>query len=454
MFIDFLKEIFERNKNRDAIVWRNEAYTYEWLLGRTHYWQERLIAQELRPGTVVILEADFSPNSIALFLALIEWRCVLVPLSSSVEAKRSELITIAQGEFSFAIDKNDNLVSRELSGSADHEYYEILRSRKHPGLVLFSSGSTGKTKAAVHDLLGLLEKFKISRQTFRTMMFLLYDHIGGINTMFYTFSNAGCMVTTQDRSPDSVLHLIAEYKVELLPTSPTFINLILLSEAYKRHDLSSLKVVTYGTEPMSESTLRRFHELFPQVRLLQTYGLSEVGILRSQSKSSGSLWVKVGGQGFETRIVDGILQVKAHSAMLGYLNAASPFTEDGWFDTGDSVEADGDYLKILGRKSEMINVGGEKVYPAEVESVIQEMTNVGEVTVFGEKNSILGNIVCAKVRLSRQEDQKSFALRLKKYCSERLQNYKVPVRVIVVDERLHGDRFKKVRNTENADVSI
>ena len=61
---------------------------------------------------------------------------------------------------------------------------------------------------------------------------------------------------------------------------------MLASEAYKRYDLSSLKLVTYGTEVMPESTLTRFHELFPNTRLLQTYGLSEVGILRSKSRSA------------------------------------------------------------------------------------------------------------------------------------------------------------------------
>ena len=62
-------------------------------------------------------------------------------------------------------------------------------------------------------------------------------------------------------------------------------------------------------------------------------------------------------------------------------------------------EHDTDYIKILGRRSEIINVGGEKVYPQEVENVIQEIDNVSDVTVYGEKNNILGNIVCATVRM-------------------------------------------------------
>lgn len=329
--------------------------------------------------------------------------------------------------------------------SANHEYYQQLRNMNHPGLILFSSGSTGKSKAAVHDLSGILEKFKTPRHALRSITFLLYDHIGGVNTMLYNLSNAGCIVTVQGRSPDEVLDVVEKYGVELLPTSPTFINLILLSEAYKRFDLSCLKTVTYGTEPMPESTLKKFHKLFPQIRLLQTYGLSEVGILRSKSKTSDSLWVKVGGEGFETRIVDGILQIKAKSAMLGYLNAPSPFTDDGWFHTDDAVEVDGEYVKILGRKSEIINVGGEKVYPAEVESVIQEMADIEEVTVYGEKNPITGNIVCAKVNLLHYEEPKKFPSKLKKFCRERLKSYKIPVKVKVIDEKQHSERFKKIR---------
>jgi len=235
------------------------------------------------------------------------------------------------------------------------------------------------------------------------------------------------------------------HKIELLPASPTFLNLLLISEAYKEYDLSSLKLITYGTEPMPASTLERLRSTFPDIKLQQTYGLIELGVLRSKSKSDDSLWVKIGGDGYETRVKNNLLEIKAESAMLGYLNATSPFTDDGWFMTGDQVEVEGEFLKILGRRSEIINVGGEKVYPQEVESIIQKLNNVAEVTVFGEKNSIMGNIVCAKVKLIGEEDERQFAARLKKYCRQNMQSYKVPVRVIVSNEEQHGDRFKKIR---------
>src|SRR4030095_13708529 len=123
-------------------------------------------------------------------------------------------------------------------------------------------------------------------------------------------------------------------------------------------------------EPMTDSTLARLRQVFPTVELKQTYGLSELGIMRTKSRGSDSPFMQVGGEGYETRIVDGILWIRADSAMLGYLNAPSPFDANGWFNTGDEVEVCGEYLRVLGRRCEMINVGGEKVFPAEGEGIL------------------------------------------------------------------------------------
>jgi long-chain acyl-CoA synthetase len=445
MFIDFLTETFREHQDKQAIIWKDGIYNYEWLISRINYWGDFVKSINLRSGDVTMLDGDFSPNSVALLLALIDHGVIIVPMARAITRSQEELIETAQGEKSIVIDSDDKVSHRNLGRVADNRLYRELRKLRHPGLVLFSSGSTGKTKAAVHDFAKLLEKYRTRRRDLRTMTFLLFDHIGGIDTLFYSLSNGSCIITVEDRSPDSVCAAIQKYNVEVLPVTPTFLNLLLLSEAYSRYDLSTLKFITYGTEVMPESTLKRCHEIFPQATILQKYGTTEVGTLRSKSRSSDSLWVKIGGEGYRIRVVEGILQIKADSAMLGYLNAPSPFTEDGWFNTGDEVESDGEYIRILGRKSEIINVGGEKVYPAEVENVIQEMDNVSEVTVYGEANAIVGNIVCARVGLIHEEDHRDFINRLKKYCRSKLQNFKVPVKVEIIGDPQHSERFKKKR---------
>ena len=447
MSVDFLLDTWRTFKNDDAIVWNDEPYSYGWLLDRLLFWNEKLRVEQVARGTVTILEGDFSPNAVALFLALTSHGCILVPITGPTNQMTPRVFDIAQGEFRLTLDEKDDVRIQKLERNARHPLYEELRNRNHPGLVLFSSGSTGDPKAAVHDLMPLLEKFKTRRHRLRTISFLLYDHIGGINTMLYTLANGGCLVTLHDRNPDAVLRAVEKHQVELLPTSPTFLNLMLLSESYRRYDLRSLQTITYGTEPMSETVLKRLHNLFPQVALRQTYGLSEVGILRSKSSSSDSLWIKIGGEGYETRIVDSILEIKAKSAMLGYLNFPTPFTADGWFSTGDAVEVKGEYLRILGRKSEQINVGGEKVYPTEVENVILELPSVADVTVYGEKNAITGEIVCANIMTANKlaETEREFIAKIKQHCRSKLQRFKVPVKINIVDDRPYSNRFKKIR---------
>lgn len=445
MSMSFIFDVFREDPERDAIVWKDRVYSYGALLASVEAWREKLRATKLPAGSVVSIEADFSVEAVALLLVLIEHNCIIVPLTTSVEAKKPEFREIAEVEWIVRID-DENRVAIDATGfKVSHEILLGLKNRAHPGLILFSSGSTGKSKAAVHNFLPMLEKFKVRRQTLRSIAFLLFDHIGGINTLLYNLSNGGCVVTVQDRSPENICRVIRDYNVELLPTSPTFLNMLLVSKAYERFDISSLQTVTYGTEVMPESTLKQFNALFPEIKLQQTYGLSEVGILRSKSRSNDSLWVKIGGEGFETRVVDNLLEIKAASAMLGYLNAPSPFTEDGWFKTGDAVEVDGEYFRILGRKSEMINVGGEKVYPAEVESVLRLMDGVEDVAVAGEENRLTGNIVKAVVRLSTDEDLAAFRTRMRVFCKDKLAKYKIPQKVVLTDKTMHGERFKKMR---------
>jgi acyl-CoA synthetase (AMP-forming)/AMP-acid ligase II len=191
--------------------------------------------------------------------------------------------------------------------------------------------------------------------------------------------------------------------------------------------------------------LKKLTELVPRTKIQQTYGLSELGILRSKSQDSGSLWVKVGGEDFDVKVKGGTLWVKARSAMMGYLNAPSPFDEEGWLDTGDLVEQNADYVRFLGRRSEIINVGGRKVYPAEVENVLLQIGNIKDATVRGERNPIMGNIVVARVNLTEPEDRTSVHRRVREFCRSRLEPYKVPVRVEIVDGNQFSGRYKKSR---------
>lgn len=445
---DWQLERFREAPDRTAIVWNDREITYGEMVQRYEAWLERLRGAGVAPGCVVTVAGDYSPSSVACMIALIRLNCVFVPLARESIAQRDNFREIAETDFDIEIDLEDNAQVRKLPYRRNHTLLEQLRARNEAGLMIFSSGSTGKPKAILHALPPILEKFRKPRHSYRTVCFLLFDHIGGFNTLFYTLGNLGCIVAPGDRSVSKVCRAVERYRAELLPTSPSFLNLMLMARAYEQFDLSSLKLITYGTEVMPERTLQAVSAALPNVTLQQTYGLSELGILRSKSASNQSLMVKVGGEDYETKVVNGTLRIRAKCSMLGYLNAPSPFDADGWFDTGDAVIEDGEYLRILGRHSEIVNVGGQKVYPAEVEKVIAELPNVIDVAVSGEPHLLLGQVVVAVVQLREGIPDLEFKRKMTQHCKGRLQPYMVPTKVRVVTDTLVNERFKKIRRQD------
>lgn len=446
MKIDFLIDLFSKHQNSDALVWRGKVFSYAQFLRMISLYNDFFEKhEEVCSGTVVALYGDYSPRIIALLIVLIERKCIVVPITDAFFQKKDEFYEIAEVKFEISVTADYTVTIKFVGREVTHPINQLLVKLRHPGLVIFSSGSTGKSKAAVHDCTQLLQKFRTPRKAKRTIPFMLLDHIGGVNTILHTLSSAGTIVIVDNRNPETVCESIQNFRVQVLPTSPTFLNLLLLRNCHKSYDLSSLETIAYGAEPMPETTLKRLHVEFPHVQLVQNYGVSEIGVMRSHSESSESIWVKLGGDGYCTRVRDGMLEIKAKSAMLGYLNAPSPFTDDGWFMTGDVVEVKGDYFKILGRQSEIINIGGEKVYPAEVEGFIARMEGVIDVAITAEKHSIVGHIVKATVQLATEESSTEFRKRMVEFLTDKLPVYKVPQKITLTDQAMYGSRFKKMR---------
>jgi acyl-CoA synthetase (AMP-forming)/AMP-acid ligase II len=122
------------------------------------------------------------------------------------------------------------------------------------------------------------------------------------------------------------------------------------------------------------------------------------------------------------------------------------FTEDGWFKTGDLVETTEDgYLRIVGRNKEVINVGGEKVLPSEVESILLDMDEFSDVMVYGESNPITGQSVVVEVVPADAIDKREAKKAIRRFCKDKLESYKIPSKVVIVDQTSFGERFKKIR---------
>jgi acyl-coenzyme A synthetase/AMP-(fatty) acid ligase len=430
-----------------AIISNDKVYSYKNLYDKIFEIKGLLSKNHIQKGDVVAIVSDYSFESIALLLALSDNKNIIVPISSKVQASIDEKIETAYCDKVVYVENGVfSITCREVVSK--HDMIRELQNISHSGLILFSSGSTGKPKAMIHDLDNLINTYKDKKKkSMNMLLFLMFDHIGGLNTLFNILSIGSTMIIPNGREVDEICSLIEKYKISILPSSPTFLNLILMSSSHTKYDMSSLRMITYGTEAMPSSLLERLKDAFPKAKLLQTFGTSETGIATTSSKSSNSTFMKIDSTDLDYKIVNNELWLKSKTQVLGYLNASmESFSDDGWFKTGDLVEVDSDgYLKIIGRAKEIINVGGEKVLPCEVESVILQMPQILDCMVYGEKNAITGQNVAVDVVLKSDVDKDSIKKVLRLYCKDKLDNYKIPTKVNVVEHTNFGERFKKIR---------
>jgi acyl-CoA synthetase (AMP-forming)/AMP-acid ligase II len=405
--------------------------------------QQSLAQLKLDRPTSFGLIGDHGPASTAWLIALAEAGHFVAPLSGNAAEYPGKLALINAQWVIATSDSAWELLPRVDEPSV-HPLFAQLRGQGAAGLVLFSSGTGGTPKAMVQDFSKLLASYESRHESDLVMLALLgFDHIGGLNTLFNSLAAGSLLVIPASRSPADVASAVARHRVAVLPASPTFLNLLLASGVTS--ELASLRVITYGTEPMPESLLLRLKAAFPRVRFIQTFGTSETGITRTSSPEAGSTFLRFDDPDLEWKVIDDELWLRSRTQIAGYLNASNErFTADGWFRTGDKVEqGPGGTLRILGRMGEMINVGGEKLMPAEVESVVLAVPGVADCRVRGEPHPLTGQTVAVDV-VANVPDQEALRSAIRAACRERLARHKIPTRVTFVTS-VSGERLKKVR---------
>ena len=389
MIIDIIKSY-----SGISVIDCSGEFSFNDLLSKISKFESHEFLNNVKKHDRVIIYSDYSFDSIALLICLSKHPVNIIPIVKTTEKEFIEKVKEVSPNFILSFDKFGDLIVDKFGESKNLlDYFNQVTIKNDTGIILFSSGTTGKPKVMIQNLSNLIREIKIPRKqkTLTFILLLMFDHIGGLNTLLNCLISGTPFVIPRDRSPETILELIHKHKVNVLPTTPTFLNLMLMSDGLEKSKISSLKLITYGTERMSQVLLTKLNLLLPKIKFLQTFGTSETGILKTISKSSSSLFFKITDDEKEFKVVNGELFLKSKTSVEGYLNHDNEnFKSNGWYATGDLVELDEDnYMKIIGRKNKIINVGGLKVLPKEIEDVVNAIDEVDDSYVFGEKIILL-----------------------------------------------------------------
>lgn len=444
----WLHERFKKFNTKPALVGTWGKFSYADLATLTEKIESEFSSLAGKNSTTIGLVGDCCPASAAWMIAAERLQHWVVPLVDHAQETAEKLNQIHAQWVVITEGATWKIYPRAAVAKLELDPKQSIPV-SHAGLVLFSSGTSGSPKAMLQDLSNLLSTYESRHENSLVILSLLgFDHIGGINTILGGLAAGSLIIIPESRAPDQVVAVIKKHHVAILPATPTFLNLLLLAASDRLTDLASLRLITYGTEPMPEALLARLRQVLPSVRLIQTFGTTETGILKTESPDVDSNFLRINDPNVEWKIVNDELWLKTRTQIRGYLNASNEkFTEDGWFLTGDKVEVGpNDTLRILGRSGEMINVGGQKLMPTEVESVILGVPGVVDCRVFGEKNAMVGETVAADIIPQDGQNWETLRALIRQICRQTLSTYKVPTRLNLVTA-ISTNRLKKQRTS-------
>lgn len=311
-----------------------------------------------------------------------------------------------------------------------------------PSVTILTSGTTGKPKPARHTWQSLgrptrrIERSEAPRwlQTYRPHLY------AGLQVLLQCFVNYGTLYVPQEGwGPSEIARFAIENHIQFISATPSYWRwLLLFSDSATLYALNPLQI-TLGGEVVDQSILDSLRARFANARIVHIYATTELGRCFSVTDGLEGFPRKFldtpSSDVLEMRIRDGELLVRSKNAMVGYdpfCDQMSP--EDGWVATGDLVTVKGDRVVFIGRKTDMINVGGNKVYPLEVEKVIRSTPGVCDARVFAKRSSISGQLVACEIvsDKSRTDDELQEAIR--RICQATLSAHQHPRLIRIVDQ--------------------
>jgi len=357
-------------------------------------------------------------------------------------------ITLLDSDFSKEELKNLEIIESELEKTYKNNnkveniedlFNKIEKNKDTWELTLYTSGTTGRPKKVRHNLESLTRGVKVSEKYKNNIWAFAYNptHFAGLQVFFQAFYNQNPMIYIFDMNRKEVENVLRRYNVTHISATPTFYRTIL---PYIREVVPSVERATMGGEKYDKNLEAQLLKVFPNADLRNVYASTEAGSIFSAKGDVFSISPRIADK---VRFAeDGELLI--HKSLLGESDTFQ--LDEDWYRTGDIVEMiDESHFKFVSRKTEMINIGGYKVNPHEVEDEIKKIDGVVDVIVKARSNRITGNILVAEVKINDGIDKREKEKEITKILEKRLQSWKIPRIFTFVDNIELTRTGKKVR---------
>ena len=298
---------------------------------------------------------------------------------------------------------------------------------------MYSSGSTGIPKKVKHSFKSITRFVKISERNAKSVWGFAFNpsHMAGVQVFFQALLNGNTIIRLFDLPANDIKRSIKENKITHISATPTFYSMLLPCD----DSFPSVLRVTSGGEKYNSKTTSQLSLLFPNAKLTNVYATTETGTLLASENDIFRIKPEY----------EHLIRIENNELIINnVLMGNSDFSFDEWYRTGDIIEVVANVplkFRFVSRKSEVINTGGYKVNPLEVEEAIMEIPNIKNVRVYSRPNSILGNIVCCDVVCDNDLIDE---LWIRTFLQKRIQEFKIP-RFIRFVEKIAVSRTGKTK---------
>lgn len=292
-------------------------------------------------------------------------------------------------------------------------------------ITIFTSGTTGQPRKVVHSIATLTRSVRTGEMYKGQVWAYAYNptHMAGLQVLFQAFENKNTLVNVFNMHRKDVYRKIVDYQITHISATPTFYRLLLPFE----QSYPTVLRVTLGGEKSDNHLYDNIKKIFPEAKIMNVYASTEAGSLFAAKGDCFQIPEKIRDK---FTVVEEELLI--HKSLLG---KSDSFMFDGdYYHSGDIIEwvnIEESIFKFKSRKNELVNVGGYKVNPGEVEDAINGIKGVEQSLVYGKANSILGNVLIAEVKL--EEGATITDLDIRKILKNQLQDFKIPRKIKFVE---------------------